>query len=60
MPRQIGAVEQGVHRRFAEAPAAMIGAFFVADRHPCIVFGLQRLDAVVEHLAEGDAVELVE
>src|SRR4051794_14310966 len=56
----MGAVEESLHRRLAEAPAALVGALLVVDYHPGINISLQHLDAVVEFLAEGNPVELVE
>ena len=54
-----GGVKEGLHRRLSEAVAALMGARLVILRHPGVEVGLERLDAVVDLLAEGDPVELV-
>ena len=59
--RATGSVsKKGLHRCLSETPAALVRALLVIDREPRIEVKLQRLDGVVDLLAEGDAVELAQ
>src|SRR5215471_4502174 len=44
----------------AEAPAALVRALFVIAGHPGIEVELQRLHRIVDLLAEGDTIELIQ
>ena len=53
-------VEEGLHGGLSEAPLALMGSGLVEFAHPEVEVGLEVLDRLVELLAEGDAIELVE
>jgi hypothetical protein len=53
-------VKEGLHGGLSEAPLALMGPGLVELSHPEIEVGLQVLDRLVELLAEGDAIKLVE
>src|SRR5215470_20317935 len=53
-------VKEGVHRRLAEAPAALMGPLLVVFDNPGIEVGLQLVDRPIDLLAERHPVELVE
>jgi hypothetical protein len=53
-------VKEGLHRVLSEAPLALMGPGLVELAHPEVEVGLQALDHLVELLAEGDAIELIE
>ena len=53
-------VQECLHRRLAEAIAALMRPPIIVFRHPMIEILLQFADRRVDLLAEGDAIELVE
>src|SRR5262249_30167655 len=53
-------VKEGLHRRFPEAPAPLMGPLLIVLAYPHIKVGLQLVDGTVELSAEGDTVQLVE
>jgi len=60
LPRNGQYVKEGLQRRFAIAPSALMRARFVVRLHPGIEIPLQLVDGAVDFLAERDAIELVE
>src|SRR4029077_18189524 len=58
--RQWDCVKEGLHRGLAEAPAALMWSPLVVVDEPDVEVGLQLLNRLVDLLAEGDPVELVE
>lgn len=45
---QRGRVKEGLHRRLAEAPAALMRALLIVSSDPFIQIGLQLLDRAVD------------
>ncbi len=60
LPWQVDTITESVHGGLSIAPAPLVGSGFIIFLHPPIQVGLQLLDAAVELLAEGHAVELVQ
>src|SRR5262245_23765095 len=58
--RQWQCVKKSLHRGLAEAPAALMRPPMVVLDQPGIEISLQLLDAVVDLLAERDAIELIQ
>jgi hypothetical protein len=54
------AVQKGLHRCLAEAPTSLMSAMFIILAHPFVKISLQFLNAAVDLLAKGDAVELIQ
>src|SRR4051812_17882526 len=53
-------VKEGLQRRLAEAPPALMGAFFIVAFDPGIEIALQFGNRSVDFLAEDDTVELIQ
>ena len=53
-------VKEGLQGCFAEAVSALVGTDFVVFDHPGAEVGLQVVNGLIDLLAEGDAIELVE
>src|SRR5512132_1548558 len=60
LPGHWQAVKEGLHRRLAVTPSALVGADLVVLAEPFVQVGLQLGDRPVELLAKGNAVELVQ
>ncbi len=58
--RDVAGVKEGLHGRLSEAVSSLVCTVVVVVLHPGIEIRLERLYAVVDLTAEGDAVELVE
>ena len=52
-------VKEGLHRRLAEAPSALVRAFLIVALDPAIEIDLQLGDRAIDRLAERHAIELV-
>jgi hypothetical protein len=50
----------GLHRRLAEAPAALMRSRFIVPAQPGVKIGLQLVERAVHLLAERHPIELVE
>src|SRR5436190_610607 len=53
-------VKEGLQRRLAEAPPALMGAFFIITFDPRVEIALQFGNRSIDFLAEDDTVELVQ
>jgi hypothetical protein len=53
-------VKEGLHGGLSEAPLSLVGPGLLELAHSEVEVGLQVDDRLVELLAEGDAIELVE
>src|SRR6185312_6787094 len=58
--RQWDCVKEGLHRGLAKAPAALMRSTIVVFDEPGVEVGLQLVDGVINLLAEGDPVKLVQ
>ena len=47
-------IQEGLHRRFAEAPASLVRPRLIVFRDPAIQIGLQLVDRTIHLLAEGE------
>src|SRR3954447_23359044 len=53
-------VKEGLQRRLAEAPPALMGAFFIITFDPRVEIALQFGNRSIVFLAEDDTVELIQ